>query len=89
MQNLKFGAFGVALGAMIVFLPLSGKLNDAKDQEIKVSILTEVSCGLPKQELEKRLSQVIAPPDAAPIEKGQNEEHWNRVKQTLLADCYN
>lgn len=88
MQNWKFGAFGLAIGAMLVFLPLAGKLGEARDQETRLSILMNITCSMPRDELEEKLKNVVTPKDIVAIERGQNEALWGRVKEQLLSECY-
>ncbi len=88
MQHWKFAAFGLAVGAMLVFLPLAGKLGQANDQEIKLSILMDVTCTMPQEELTAKLEQVESPADIGRFEQGQNKRLWDKAKQDLIAECY-
>lgn len=87
MQNWKFAAFGFAIGAMMVFLPLSGKLQEAKDIETRNTILMEVICAQSPDKLTEKLDAIAAPPDLHQIEKGQNKALWDKTKTEIKAQC--
>lgn len=88
MQHWKFAAFGFAVGAMMIFFPMSGKLREIKDLETRQSILMDITCVVPREELEAKLATVIAPPDINQYEKGQSKALWDKAKEILLAECY-
>lgn len=88
MGNFKFAAFGFVIGAMLIFLPMSGKFKEAKDLETKNKILMDISCALPKEELTEKLNNVVIPEDVEVIKEGQNEVLWNKAKESLMAECY-
>lgn len=88
MQNMKIGAFGLALGAMLVFLPLAGKLNQAKDQETRLAILMDITCVMSREELEEKLEHIVIPKDVGKLDEGQNKVLWENAKANLIAECY-